>query len=224
MPLDHKVTRLEDEDLAREANNLRALAGIPMTRATFDVVDLLYHVVLPALARMGKAFRVVVDDDSHDLDDPAYVDLRQRVLHIASWVLRAARSGDLFARLIVAHEIAHMVLHKDQVMAFSDDNAVKLNFLQEPESAESQAHHFALYLLFPDAVVAQTKRLDVDTAALVVLLDPEWIAARRTEYETDHKVSLQNYTGDQCEDCGGFSVLQLANATKCETCGSTATT
>lgn len=221
MSLDHKVTRLEAEDLAREANRLRALAGIPATKATFDVVDLLYHVVLPALARMGKDFQVVVDDGPMNVDDPASVDLGNRILGVAGWVIRAARSGDPLARLIIAHEIAHMILHKDQVMAFSDDKAVKLNFLQEQESAESQAHQFALYLLFPDPIVVQTKHLDDDSAALVVLLDREWIAVRRMEYETFHKVSLQNYTGDQCEECGGFSVLQLANTTKCRTCGLT---
>lgn len=219
MSLDHKVTRLEAEDLAREADHLRALAGIPTTKATFDVVDLLYHVVLPALERMGKAFQVVVDDGPRDFDDPASVDLGKRVLDIASWVIKAARNGDPLARLIVAHEIAHMILHKDQVMAFSDDKAVKLNFLQEPESAESQAHHFALYLLFPDSVVARTRSLDDSAASNVVLLGQEWIAARRIEYETLHKVSLQIYTGDQCGECGGFSVLQLANATRCKTCG-----
>lgn len=215
MALDFQVDRLEYEDLQRQAQQLRLLGGISIRTKAFDIVDLLYHVLLPALEKMGKKFCVHVDDY---LDEPAYVELAERVLYIAAWVLRAARAGDPKARLVVAHEIAHMILHKDQVMAFSDEKGVRLNYLQPEESAEWQAHNFALLLLVTDEVLVETRNLLVQAASIVTLVEPRFIQDRRFEYELRNKVTLETFTGDQCE-CGSLSVLRLSTSTWCKSCG-----
>ena len=217
MSLDHQVSRLDHKDLSKQTQHLRVLGNILPRQKYFDIVDLLYHVVIPSLWQVGKRFRVEVADD---LEEPAYVDLVAEVLHIAGWVLRAARAGDPRARLIIAHEIGHMILHRDQVMAFSDDKAVQLNYLQDEQSAEWQAHNFALLLLLPDEVIIDTRNLEPVTASIVIVLESKFISDRRFDYETQNKVSLEAYTGDQCQ-CGSLSVIQLAASTKCKTCGRT---
>lgn len=223
MPSDFQVRRLEYEDINEESQRLRALGLLATNQKTFDIVGLLYHVAIPSLAKIGKQFSVEVHDDRlpFGVIGPAYVDLTAKVLHILSDVLREARNGVPHARFIVAHEIGHMILHKDQVMSFSDDKAVQLHYLPDQQSAEWQANTFALTLLLPDQVIFDTRNLDLDTASIVTLVASELIDDRRYEYEMQHRVSLETFTGDQC-DCGSFLVLQLLALTMCKACGKTA--
>ena len=215
MPLDFKVTRLEYKDLCNEAQRLRALGNISSRRRYFDIVDLLHNVVVPALTRVGKNFSVEIDDA---MENPAEVDLKDQVLYVEKWVLKAAREGDLRARLIVAHEIAHMILHKDQVMAFSDEKAVQLNHLQDEESAEWQAQNFALILLLSDEVIIETRNFDLQAASIVTSVEESQIEQRRLQFELQNRVYLDCFVDTKCE-CGDSAIIRLGASALCKSCG-----
>lgn len=215
MPLDFKVSRLGYKDLARNAQQLRQLGKISPEQKTFDVVDLLHNTVIPVLAQRGTKFSVEIDNF---MENPAEVDLEEHVLHLADGILAAAKSGEFRARLVVAHEIAHMILHKDQVMAFSASKAVQLNFLDAEESAERQAQDFALLLLLPDEVVIGTRNMALETASIVTLVEPRLIEERRMDFEVQNRIYLSCYVDNKCP-CGSEAVAKLGGGLICKSCG-----
>ena len=215
MALDFKVSPLGYKELKEYAQHLRVLGNIKPDVRTFDVVDLLHNTVIPALSQQGKTFSVQTDDF---MENPAEVDLEHRVLYVADWVLIAAKSGDHRARLIVAHEIAHMVLHEDQVMAFSEDEAVQLNFLQAEESAERQAQDFALLLLLPDDVIVGTRNMSAEVASIITSVEPHLVEERRKDFEIQNRVFLRSYIDRKCP-CGTETTVVFGAAAPCPSCG-----
>lgn len=215
MPLDFKVSRLGYKELKQNAQRLRMLGNLKPGSRTFDVVDLLHNTVIPALIQRGRGFSVEPDNF---MENPAEVDLDQRILYVADWVLIAAKSGDHRARLIVAHEIAHMVLHEDQVMAFSEDKAVQLNFLQAEESAERQAQDFALLLLLPDEVIVATRNMSVEVASIITSVEPRLVEERRKDFEIQNRVFLSSYVDRKCP-CGIETTVVFGATPPCPSCG-----
>ncbi len=216
MALDFKVARLSYKDLKSVAQQLRMLGDIHAEKKNFDIVDLLHNVVIPALKKEGKHFDIEVDDA---MEHPAEVDLQKQTLFLESWIITAARKGNFRARLILAHEIAHMILHKDQVMAFSADKAVQLGFLEDEDSAEWQAQKFASLLLLPDEIIVSTRKLDPEVASIVTLVEPEVLTERRVDYEIQNRVALDHLVECQCE-CGNLSVIKFGAGSLCGRCGS----
>jgi hypothetical protein len=49
---------------------------------------------------------------------------------------RDAGLGIPYARYVLAHEIGHIVLHDEFAVAFSDDKAAQLKYVQDEESGE----------------------------------------------------------------------------------------
>lgn len=215
MPSDFKVKRLSYSDLAETAQRLRALGRIRSEQKTFDIVDLLHNAVIPALENMQKRFTIEVDNF---MENAAEVDLERQVLYLPDGLLLSARSGNFRARLILAHEIAHMILHQDQVMAFSADKAVQLNYLEPEDSAERQAQDFALLLLLPDDVIIATRNMTKESASIVTLVEPKLIEERRRDFEVHNRVYLSSYTDLMCS-CGNKSVVRLGSSMLCKSCG-----
>jgi IrrE N-terminal-like domain len=140
-------------------------------------------------------------------------------LHIVEDIWRDADSGRPYARYIVAHEIGHIVLQDEFAVAFSDDKAAQLNFVQDEESAEWQANIFADYFLVPDHIAIKLRE-SVLIAGLCVVADE--VAARRLHAAASAKcVLMPPYEGEMCAGCGNFTVVRSGNSTRCDTCGST---
>jgi len=216
MATDYQVRPLGVSSLSAEAIRLRSLAGTGETDHNFDVVDLLHHVVLPALRALGKIFTIETFDPSTPYDDPAWVDLAKRTLHVSSRIMIDAKAGDPFARLVLAHEIGHMIFHHDQEMAFSQGKQSQIGYLPESYSAEWQANTFAAHLLLPDQIVLRLGCREPAAVAILTGTTVDFVKDRRFQYERDTKSSLQRYTGDECITCHSFTVGLRG---RCEVCG-----
>jgi hypothetical protein len=158
--------------------------------------------------------RIVADD----MEMPeAWVDFGRNELCVQRFIWARAQAQDEHARLVLAHEIGHLVLHGEQVFAFSRGQEKKLGFLDPPESAECQANWFASALLLPDAVMRRLSRLEDISIATLSLVGEQLVRVRRREVEMDKR--YRTYTGDQCPTCCNFTVMRVGITSTCDTCG-----
>lgn len=103
-------------------------------------------------------------------------------------------------------------------MAFSDEKAVQLNYLQDEISAEWQAQQFALLLLLPDDVIIETRQIDLVGAAILTLVEEEQIDIRRQNFELYNRIYLDSYADAIC-GCGSTAVIKLGAGSLCQSCG-----
>jgi predicted metalloprotease len=150
-------------------------------------------------------------------DDPAYVTFKPLTLHVDRKIWKLAGDGEAYARYIVAHEIGHIVLHDEFAVAFSDEEAAQLKYLQDEESGEWQANVFAGYFLAPDHIALKLQDADV-LAGLCVITD-ELAAKRLSEAKNSKAILNPTYEGEMCGGCGNFTLARNGNTTKCDTCG-----
>ncbi len=127
--------------------------------------------------------------------------------------MEKAKSGDDFARFVLAHEVGHIVLHDHSTQAFSSDPSLQLKFPENEHSAEWQANKFAEYFLLPDGIV-----LHFDDVELIVVFCevPRAMAKRRVEGSRFARKSW--LLGEACA-CGNFTLVHSGNSIKCDTCG-----
>lgn len=212
---DFKVSRRYREDVTDLAALWRAANPEWATSNRFDVVRLLLDHVLPDLAKNGKTIVLkIVENDTYEPE--ASVDLAADEMCVQRWVWERALEQDEHARLVIAHEIGHLILHRDQLFAFSRGLKKQLGFLAPEESAEQQANWFAAALLLPDAVVRRLKDKDAFVVATLTLVSEQLVRVRRRDVDMDKR--YRNYTGDQC-DCGSLQVVRVGVSTQCEACG-----
>jgi predicted metalloprotease len=138
-------------------------------------------------------------------------------LHVDRKIWKSAGEGEVYARYIIAHEIGHIVLHDEFAVAFSDEEAAQLKYLQDEESGEWQANVFAGYFLAPDHIALKLQDADV-LAGLCVITDE--LAAKRLNEAKNSKMKLNpTYEGEMCGWCGSFTLARNGNTTNCDTCG-----
>lgn len=212
---DFKVSRRYREDITDLAARWRAAKSEWANSNRFDVVRLLLDHVLPDLAKDGRKIELrIVENDPEEPD--AWVDFYAGEMCVQRFVWDNALAQEEHARLVVAHEVGHLILHRDQVFAFSRGLEKKLGFLAPEESAEQQANWFAAALLLPDAVVRRLSAKDTFVVATLALVSEHLVRVRRREVDMDKR--YRSYTGDQCE-CGSLEVIRVGVSTKCEACG-----
>ena len=213
MARDHRVRIKSREDIAKFAMSWWSLAN--RRGHFFNICD---FVLGPLTHRYSSKGPLVVKFyDAADGDDPAYVTFKPLTLHVDKEVWKLARDGEPNARYIVAHEIGHIVLHDEFVVAFSDDEAAQLRYLQNEESGEWQANIFAAYFLVPDHVAR--KLADADVIAGLCVVTDDLAKKRLTEARSAKTIVTPPYTGDMCTECGSFTLLHIDMSTKCDTCG-----
>ena len=210
---DYKVSRRDQREIASMAMVWRAADPANASSNSFDVTDLLQNHVLPRLAKEARHFLLQIDED--DPGDPlGWVDFDRGIVCFQKAIWTAAQHGDPLGRLVVAHEIGHLLLHRYQTTAFSAGLSKKLNFVAPEESAEQQANWFAASLLVPDHVMFRLGHLEDETIAILTLTTAKLVSVRRRECET---ITL---TADElCPRCGSISVVHLADNTLCVNCG-----
>ncbi len=111
----------------------------------------------------------------------------------------------------------HIVLHDEFAVAFSDDEAAQLAYLDNEESSEWQANVFAGYFLAPDHIVLKLR--DTDVIAGLCVISDELALKRYTEAKNTKEVLHQKYEGDMCNDCSNFTLIRNGCTTTCDTCG-----
>lgn len=211
---DFKVSRRYREDIVKLAAQWRAANLAWATANSFDVVRLLQEFVLPTLLKYGREIVLRIVDDDWELPD-GWVDWDNGEVCFQNFVWEQALASEPHGRLVVAHEIGHLLLHRDQSFAFSKGLEKKLNFLEPEESAEQQANWFASALLVPDSVLRRLSDLDVYSAATLTLVGEQVIRVRRRQLTLEK----HHFTGDQCPRCSSMSVVQRGVVTACINCG-----
>lgn len=211
---DFKVSRRYRVDIVRLAAQWRAANPNSAISNSFDVVGLLRDHVLPTLLRHGRQIALRIVDDDWALHD-GWVDWNNGEVCFQNGVWEQAIAGEAHGRLVVAHEMGHLLLHKEEDFSFSKGLEKKLDFLDPEDSAEQQANWFAAALLLPDAVVRRLSRLDVYSVATLTLAGEHVVRVRRR----DLAMEKHHFTGDECPRCNSMTVVQEGIVATCITCG-----
>jgi hypothetical protein len=124
-----------------------------------------------------------------------------------------AKEGHEYARLVLAHEIGHIILHDHDAKPFSSNPSLRINYDQEGYSAEWQAQTFAAYFLLPDHIVLSFTHEEQITELCGVHID---LARERfySVYPPNRKIER-----DFCFDCGECTMERLGLRLRCTNCG-----
>jgi hypothetical protein len=149
---DYYVDFLSEDRIAASALEWRKAARNE-NYARFNIVRFVEDVLSKQTRRPFK----IEFFDAAEGEKPGYVTFNPRILHIDRETWRLADFGDPEARLIVAHEVGHLILHDHHAKAFSSDPALRIKFGEPEHSAEWQATAFAYHLLLPSHIVSSFK-------------------------------------------------------------------
>jgi hypothetical protein len=216
MARDHRVRIKAREDIAKIAMSWWNAAS--KQGRSFNICEFVVETLTKRLTQKGRL--QIEFYERTTADEPAFVTFRPLVLHIDRKIWEAAGLGHPYERFVVAHEIGHIVLHDEFAVAFSDDEAAKLGYLDDEESGEWQANVFAGYFLAPDHVVL--KLCDTDVIAGLCVISDGLAAKRYKEAKNAKKILQQNYEGDMCAQCNNFTLVRNGCTTICDTCGHSA--
>jgi IrrE N-terminal-like domain len=217
MARDHHVRIKDSQDIAKIAMSWWEVAT--RNGYNFNICKFVTDVLAKRLRGKGtlkiKFYRI------DDLPERACVTFNPLTLHIVDTIWSDGNLGKPYARFIIAHEIGHMVLHDEFAVAFSDEKAAQLSYVQDEESGEWQANTFADHFLVPDNVAYKLKERDVIAGLCVV--DDSVAERRLRDLASVKKVLAPSYEGEMCGMCGNFTLVRNGCSIRCDTCGSTST-
>lgn len=211
MARDYKVRIRTREDIARIAMSWWSAAV--RSRYHFNICTFVTKILAEQLRKKGKL--TIKFYPSDEIPERAFVTFDPVTLHIDQQVWNDADLGKPYARHIIAHEVGHIVLHDEFAVAFSDEKAAQLVYIQNEESAEWQANKFADLFLAPDFVARKLNVPDL-VAGLCVVSDE--LAARQIQEAQSAKEIVSPYTSEVCGNCGNFTVLRNGSSLNCDTC------
>ncbi len=209
MGTDYKVRFRTDENVAELARRLREILGIDRL-CQFDIVEAISSLEGKKFKGSGTLKIRLFDDDEEDL---AYVTFNPLTLNVHREIWRDAKLGESKSRFILAHELGHIVMHRDNRQAYSEDPAARLKFPLPQESAEEQANLFAAHFLAPDHLAA---RCTTSTELTLMFDYPGDFANGRLAILEKRR---RFYTGEPCSDCGNFTMKRGQFGITCDTCG-----
>jgi hypothetical protein len=180
------------------------------------------------------------DGKTEFLENKVIIFVKRSVHQKALW-------GDGRARMTLAHELAHGVMHYGAPM-FRGTGAVgttELSRTNAAESAEHQAKVFASAFLIDDVVAAAFSSPEEISTEFVVSWDAAVICFDRLAEEAEHAQSAErvrvsneefkarmrqamgrqhsqnefHYTGDFCDVCGNATLIPMGVKLLCHTCG-----
>ena len=219
MLVDNKVAWVDSEKIEDFALAWRRIEG-NLNAATFDIVAFLYD-ILPGLL-VKKALEIIPCDDL-GADTPAYVKFIKEKqygyqvvqLHIEKWVLENAKLHDEEARLIIAHEIGHIILHDASAQKFSTGSGKNVRFLADEESGEWQAKRFADAFFVPLHVAASFGSAHELSAYCKVDLT---VAKRRMLAVRAKAIEIGRTSGNSCPQCGDYGTVVFGRSNFCMGC------
>jgi hypothetical protein len=218
---DYKVRFRSEESLAESALTYRRLAGNE-NLARFNVIDFIERVLPSILARMKKGPLHIDFFDAREGDIPAYVTFDPLTLHVDREVWHLADLGEPDAKFIMAHEVCHILFHDHYAQAFSNDPKEQIKFVQHEERAEWQANTFASYFLVTPQIVEafdSAQELAKSCEVPQSLANERFEAAAEARRRSARCARAKSYTGDPCDNCGNFTLVDQGASTKCDTCG-----
>lgn len=197
---DYYVPYRREETIADTADLWRH-AAMADNAPYFNVVKFVQGILAPSLARQKTElkFRFFTPKNNEDF---AYVSVEPLTLNIDEEIWELAERGDPFSRLVVSHEIGHIVLHGDyEKAAFSNDSTSQLKAIPQGNSAEWQAIIFAEHFLLPDRIVeSYSSSWDIVKSCGV----QRELAEKRFAQVRENKLRKQQLS-NFCPTCGEFS-------------------
>jgi hypothetical protein len=211
MARDYEVRIKSREDIAKIAMSWWLVAT--RNRYYFNICTFVTKVLANRLRDKGKL--TIKFYPSAEIPERAFVTFNPATLHIDEQIWKDADVGKAYARFIIAHEVGHLVLHDEFAVAFSDEKAAQLVYIQNEESGEWQANKFADLFLVPDFVARKLKLPDL-VAGLCVVTDD--LAARQIREAQSARMIVSPYLGEICSICCNLTVLPNGSTLTCDTC------
>lgn len=201
---DYPVRFRREEDIANVAVRLRRMHRSGST-PYFNVVNFIEQTLRPFLKQQGRELQIEFFEATERQiarQEFAYVTVEPLTLHIDRETWDLAKEGEPLARLVVAHEIGHLILHGHYPKAaFSNDAAVQLKAIPQGSSAEWQAIVFAEHFLLPTLIVSAFGAPFEIAIKCGVELD---LAEKRFSDVKNRRFKVL-YGVDICQICGEFS-------------------
>lgn len=239
--MDYLVKPRSDPEIQRLASRLLEYFG----ESNRDHVDVLACLTKGAIwtVRGEKRLNYEIRPDSEMGPDDAVTVYTKGIITIAvkRSVHKAARLGDGRARLTLAHELGHAVMH-DEAPKSRKAGAVggaRPKWIKAYESAERQATVFAVAFLINDAVaetLPDVKEIAVHFGVSFQCAEIyfEKLTERRNKAEANERVARKaaafraqvvhdpvrpHYLNEACTTCQKQTLYAVGMRCKCETCG-----
>ena len=199
--VDHKVTFRSEAFLAEVAMACRNVGTIPGSNyVNLQTIldELQAHgvesiTVIRGMKRKGRLKIEIIEDDRHEF--PAFVKFSPSVtLFVQKGVWSRFLEGRSEERVILAHEIGHIMVHDDEAKPFAGDRNSEGRFVEDEYFAEWQADRIADHLLIPTQLA-----LRLNNAAQIAFTCnvPEKFAADRlANVRSIKKISIHNFSAN----------------------------
>lgn len=241
---DRRVTRRSNDECRRSAQRTKDFFGIGRTWPVYIGRILRSGSVLTVRGQKPLVYRVVDDHllgikdaKTEFVDNSVVVTAKLAVDDLASW-------GDGRARMTLAHELGHAVMHATDgavdYRAAGAFGATTLSKANASESAEHQAKVFASAFLIDDKRAAELESPMEIAMEFLVSLSAAEICYERIISERERAASAQrvleanqkfqalmresgqpkkNYLPALCPVCRFQTLVPLGIKAQCETCG-----
>jgi hypothetical protein len=247
MSIDYRVPKRSDKEIRQEAIATRREYKTEHRRPV-NIIRCLQSGWIPTRRGRKELVYEIIDDEQMGCDDGKTEFLENKVIiFVKRSVHQKALWGDGRARMTLAHELAHGVMHYGAPM-FRGTGAVgttELSRTNAAESAEHQAKVFASAFLIDDVVAAAFSSPEEISTEFVVSWDAAVICFDRLAEEAEHAQSAErvrvsneefkarmrqamgrqhsqnefHYTGDFCDVCGNATLIPMGVKLLCHTCG-----
>lgn len=222
---DNPAAYRREEVIAEVAARTRALCDRSRS-LTFRITDFVHALRV----RMTQPFDLEIFPAGPDRVDPAFVRMEwdprnpkgsTRIsLHVSNVTWTRSEEGDPRSRFVIAHELGHIILHRNDISYFSDQTLPELQYLPSERRAEWQANTFAKHLLLPADIARELREKD---AILELCQVEEWLADEVLADVRDLDRRTRRQEGDLCTSCGNFTLARCGDTLVCDICGSRTT-
>jgi hypothetical protein len=145
---DFEVPPLSWDAIAGTTSKIREILKVENT-PFFPIMPVLEKI----LDQQLEDFTFMIGDEAEMGNAEGYTDPTGKFIMLREDVVRAAWNGEGRARFTAAHELGHLILHRNVPLArFHCDNVPKAYRRSEP-----QANHFAAELLMPSHLFRKTE-------------------------------------------------------------------
>jgi hypothetical protein len=176
-------------------------------------------VQIRGVKRKGRLSIEIIEDNASQ--PPAYVEFTPKLaMYVQRSVWSRFQKGHSEERVIIAHEIGHILLHSDEAKQFSRDPSLQIQFADDEDSAEGQANTLADHLLIPAHVGQRIQ--DVSHVAFACNVPDEFAFDRMAAIGRAKKNLSVVADCEPCEICGDFAVPIEADKRQCKSCGNKA--
>ncbi len=239
---DERVKGRSDEEVRATAERAKSEYGVARRRPV-NILKCLESGTVPTISGRKKlVFQVVEDLELGSADGKTEFAKGVVTITVKRSVRDAAKMGVGRARMTLAHELAHAVLHFGTPLyrmigaAGSTDLAKKAAY----ESAEHQAKVFAAAFLIHDEDAAQMHSAEEISVEFGVSLEAAKICFERLQRKADRAKSAErvaklaaearaiilgtkvpntpSYLDAVCSACYSYTLLPIGNKVLCDTC------